>query len=54
MSEPTKTLRSHLCGQWFEAGRDFFGTSLHRTLSTVFKQVVVHAAPGTEQRDWFL
>ena len=23
MSEPTKTLRSHLCGQWFEAGRDF-------------------------------
>jgi spermidine synthase len=30
----------------FEAGRDFFGTSLHRTLSTVFKQVVVHAAPG--------
>jgi spermidine synthase len=30
----------------FEPGRDFFGTSLHRTLRSVFRSVRVHASPG--------
>ncbi len=30
----------------FEPGRDFFGASLHRTLASVFRTVLVHAAPS--------
>lgn len=30
----------------FDSGRDFFGMALHRTLGVVFKQVLVHVAPG--------
>lgn len=30
----------------FKAGRDFFGTSLHRTLKSVFSAVRVHVSPG--------
>lgn len=30
----------------FEPGRDFFGASLHKTLSAVFRQVRVHVSPG--------
>jgi spermidine synthase len=30
---------------YFEEGRDFFGTSLYRTLDAVFTNVVVHASP---------
>lgn len=31
---------------YFEEGRDFFGTSLHRTLKSVFGEVLVHASPN--------
>lgn len=34
------------CFADFEEGKDFFGTSLHRTLSAVFKHVRVHESPG--------
>jgi len=30
----------------FQAGRDFFGTALHRTLASVFASVRVHMSPG--------
>ncbi|MCK6500599.1 MAG: fused MFS/spermidine synthase [Nitrospira sp.] len=30
----------------FDTARDFFGTSLYRTLKTVFREVRVHASPG--------
>ncbi|MCC6235880.1 MAG: fused MFS/spermidine synthase [Verrucomicrobiales bacterium] len=30
----------------FKEGHDFFGTSLHRTLSAVFREVRVHVSPG--------
>jgi spermidine synthase len=30
----------------FRAGKDFFGTSLHRTLTSVFRSVRVHVSPG--------
>ncbi|MGE4182924.1 MAG: fused MFS/spermidine synthase [Limisphaerales bacterium] len=30
----------------FNAGRDFFGTALHKTLGSVFAEVRVHASPG--------
>lgn len=30
----------------FEAGRDFFGASLHKTLAAVFRTVRVHVSPG--------
>ncbi len=30
----------------FEAGKDFLGASLHRTLAAVFKEVRVHISPG--------
>jgi spermidine synthase len=43
--EPEGTLVIN-CFANFLPDRDFFGTSLYRTLQSVFRNVVIHAAPG--------
>lgn len=43
--QPNGTLVINAFGN-FEPERDFFATSLHRTLRAVFASVVVHASPG--------